>query len=224
MPWSARKRDQLVHRLAEPGEHRAGEEDEDRGQEDGLAPVHVAELAVDRRRDRRREQVRGDDPREVVEAAEVADDRRQRGRDDRLVERGQEHAEHQRGEDRANSGHARGGLLDADGGHPGLPRSHAVELRPRERRARAAASRPRRAGRRARCRGSAASDRAQPPRSARHAASRPEHDRHVLGRKSARSVPCACARSIELGEERPHPRVARPRAVGGRAGRSRSRP
>ena len=38
--------------------------------------------------------------REVVEAAEVADDRRQRGRDDRLVERGQEHAEHQRAEDR----------------------------------------------------------------------------------------------------------------------------
>ena len=52
------ERDQLLHRLAEPGEHRAGEEDQDRGQEDGLAPVHVAELAVDRRRDRRREQVR----------------------------------------------------------------------------------------------------------------------------------------------------------------------
>ena len=91
--------DQLGHRLAEAREHRAGEEDDDRRQEHGLAPVHVAELAVDRRRDRRGEQVGRHDPGEVVEAAEVADDRRQRGRDDRLVERRQEHAEHQRGED-----------------------------------------------------------------------------------------------------------------------------
>ncbi len=99
-PCRERKRDQLGHRLAQAREHRAGEEDDDRRQEHGLAPVHVAELAVDRRRDGRGEQVRGDDPGEVAEAAEVADDRRQRGRDDRLVERGQEHAEHQRGEDR----------------------------------------------------------------------------------------------------------------------------
>jgi hypothetical protein len=34
----------------------------------------------------------------MVEPAEVADDGRQRNGDDRLVERGQEHAEHQRGE------------------------------------------------------------------------------------------------------------------------------
>ena len=99
-PLQRAEADQLAHRLREPGEHRAGEEDQDRRQEDRLAPDHVAELAVERRRDRRGEQVRGHDPREVVEAAEVADDRRQRGRDDRLVERGQEHAEHQRDEDR----------------------------------------------------------------------------------------------------------------------------
>ena len=66
----------------------------------GLAPVHVPELPVERRRDGRGEQVRGHDPGEMVEAAEVADDRRQRGRHDRLVERGQEHAEHQRHEHR----------------------------------------------------------------------------------------------------------------------------
>jgi hypothetical protein len=36
----------------------------------------------------------------VIQPAEVAHDRGQRGRDDRLVERGQEHAEHQRAEDR----------------------------------------------------------------------------------------------------------------------------
>ena len=41
----------------------------------------------------------GDDPRQMLEAAEIADDRRQRSRDDRLVERGEEHAEHERAED-----------------------------------------------------------------------------------------------------------------------------
>jgi hypothetical protein len=93
--------DQLAHRLREAGEHGAGEEDQDRGEEHGLAPVHVAELPVERRRDGRGEQVRGHDPGEVVEPSEVADDRGQRRRDDRLVERGQEHTEHQRREDGA---------------------------------------------------------------------------------------------------------------------------
>src|SRR5580765_8022353 len=62
-----------------------------------------AELAVDRADDRRGEQVGGDDPRELGEPAEVADDRRQRGRDDRLVERGEQQHEHQRREDQADS-------------------------------------------------------------------------------------------------------------------------
>ena len=97
-PLEPAEADQLSHRLGEAREHRGGQEDQDRDEEDGLAPVHVAELAVDRRRDRRGEQVRGHDPGEVVEPAEVADDGRERGRDDALVERGQEHAEHQRDE------------------------------------------------------------------------------------------------------------------------------
>ena len=68
-----------------------------------LAAVEVAELAVERADDGRREQVRRDDPREVLEPAEVADDRRQRGRDDRLVERREQHDEHQRAEDQADA-------------------------------------------------------------------------------------------------------------------------
>ena len=98
-PLKGAKADQLPHRLREPGEHRAGQEDQDRGEEHGLAPEHVAELPVQRGRDRRGEQVGGHDPGEVIEPAQVADDRRQRRRDDGLVERGEEHAEHQRGED-----------------------------------------------------------------------------------------------------------------------------
>ena len=99
-PLDRAEDDQLEHRLREPGEHRAHQEDRDRGQEDGLAPEHVAELAVEGRGDGRGEEVGGHDPGEVVEAAELADDRRERRRDDRLVERRQEHAEHERDEHR----------------------------------------------------------------------------------------------------------------------------
>jgi hypothetical protein len=52
--------------------------------------MEIAQLAVDRRDDRLREQLPGDDPREVLQSAQVADDRRQRGRDDGGIERGQE--------------------------------------------------------------------------------------------------------------------------------------
>ena len=94
-PLHAAEESELEHVLREAAEHRAGEEDHDRDLEDPLAPVEVAELAVDRLRDRRREQIRGDDPRVVVEPAEVTDDRRQGDRHDRLVERRQQHPERQ---------------------------------------------------------------------------------------------------------------------------------
>ena len=95
-PLQCAEADQLAHRLREPGQHRSGEEDQDRREEERLAADHVAELAVHRSRDRRGEQVGGHHPREVVEPAQVANDRRERGRNDRLIERGQEHPEHQR--------------------------------------------------------------------------------------------------------------------------------
>jgi hypothetical protein len=70
----------IIADVVSPREHRAGDEDRDRRDEDRLAPVEVAELAVERRRDGRGEQVGRDDPRQVVEAAEVAGDGRERGR------------------------------------------------------------------------------------------------------------------------------------------------
>ena len=66
---------------------------------DTLATVQVAELAVERRHDGLGEEVRRDDPREVREAAELADDRRQRGGDDRRIERREQHREHEPAED-----------------------------------------------------------------------------------------------------------------------------
>jgi hypothetical protein len=59
------------------------------------AAVLVAELSPDLRGRGRGEQVRGDHPGQMGQAAEVVDDRRQRGGDDRLVERGQQQREHE---------------------------------------------------------------------------------------------------------------------------------
>ena len=108
-PLHRAERDQLGHVLRDPAEHRADQEDDDRDLERLLAAVEIAELAVERAGDRRREQVRGHDPREVLEPAEVADDRRQRGRDDRLVERREQDDEHQRAEDQADARSRLGG-------------------------------------------------------------------------------------------------------------------
>ena len=54
--------DQLGHALREPAQRRAGEEEHERALEHDLAPVEVAELAVQRRHHRQREQVRRHDP------------------------------------------------------------------------------------------------------------------------------------------------------------------
>ena len=94
------ERRQLVHRGRERAQRRADDEDGDREHEELLATVVVAELAVDRRRDRGRDQVRRRHPRLDRQPVEVVGDRADRGADDRLVESTQEHAQHQPGQDR----------------------------------------------------------------------------------------------------------------------------
>jgi hypothetical protein len=89
------ERDELPHVVRESGQHRPGDEDADRELEDVLASGDVAEFSVKRDGDRRCQQVRGDDPRQMVEPTEVADDRRQSSRHDRLVQRGEQHAGHE---------------------------------------------------------------------------------------------------------------------------------
>src|SRR5262249_44938492 len=68
-----------------------------------LGPDWAASLPVDGPGDGRGEQVRGHDPGEVGDATEVADDRRQRRRDDGLIERGEQKHEQQRPEDEADA-------------------------------------------------------------------------------------------------------------------------
>ena len=113
---------QLVHRVRGAGQQRADHEDRDRDQVQRLAAVDVGELAVQRRRDRGRQQVGGGHPRLQGQAVQVVADGPDGRRDDRLVERGEEHAEHEpaedgedlavrRGDERLRFGGGRGGGL-----------------------------------------------------------------------------------------------------------------
>ncbi len=92
--------DQLRQVLRHAAQARADEEDDDGRLQHDAAPVDVAELAVQRHDDRRRQQVGGDDPRQVRQAADLADDGRQRGRDDRLIQRGKQQDQHEGGKNR----------------------------------------------------------------------------------------------------------------------------
>ena len=89
MPCRARKTIELRHVLREPAQRRADEEDHDRDLQHELAAVQVAEFAVERADHRAGQQIGGDHPGQMRESAELADDRRQRGRDDGRVERRQ---------------------------------------------------------------------------------------------------------------------------------------
>ena len=88
-------------RLAAQG--RAHDEDAHAQGVEALAAVGVGELAPDRHGSGRRQQVAGGHPHVVLEAVQAADDHRQGGADDRLVEGRQQHAEHHAGEDEADA-------------------------------------------------------------------------------------------------------------------------
>ena len=83
---------ELQHAVSRARKRRPDEEDDNRELEQQLAPKKVAELAVELGHRRRRgQQVRRDNPGQVLQPAQLADDCRQRGGDDRLVQGGQQH-------------------------------------------------------------------------------------------------------------------------------------
>jgi hypothetical protein len=88
---------QNQHARRQRANERTGHVGQDRDAKREAAAVDVRDLAVERDDGRRREQIGGDQPGEAVHIAEVASDRRQRGRQDGLVERSherrQQHAE-----------------------------------------------------------------------------------------------------------------------------------
>jgi hypothetical protein len=73
-------------------EHGAGREEDDPEDEEGPAPVQVGELPVERHGNRHAEHIGGEDPGVLLEPAQVLDDPRRGGGDDRLVQRRDEHA------------------------------------------------------------------------------------------------------------------------------------
>jgi hypothetical protein len=78
-PWNARSTINMVMLCAAPHSARCHEEAGKRDLEQPLAPVAIAELAPERRRRGRDDHIRRDDPGEVGETPEVARDRRQGG-------------------------------------------------------------------------------------------------------------------------------------------------
>ena len=94
------ERRQLPHRLGEPAQRRPDHEHRDGRDEEGAPAVEVGELAVERGADRGRHEVRRRGPGLHRQALQVVGDGADRGRDDRLVQRGEEHARHEAGEDR----------------------------------------------------------------------------------------------------------------------------
>src|SRR4029079_74229 len=71
----------------------------DRRDEQALAADQVTEFAVDRQRNGGGQNVCGGHPEHVVDAVELADNGGQRRAEDHLVERRQQHRDHQAGED-----------------------------------------------------------------------------------------------------------------------------
>jgi hypothetical protein len=124
-PLQGPSADQPLHRLGGAAERGADHEHHDRNLEDDLASEQVPELPDDRRDDGLREQIGGDHPRLVSRRAEITDDRRQCRRDDCLVERRQQHSEHDGREDDVLGGavedRGTAGRLQVRGGrgHPG---------------------------------------------------------------------------------------------------------
>ena len=140
-PLERAEADELGHVLGGAAQRGTGEEDDDRGLEQLLAAVLVAQFAPQGCGGGRGQQIGGDHPGQVLQAAEVADDGGQRGRHDGLVQRRQQQPE-QQGADRdedvprdvltggfaVGAGRARGapgasGVPGASGspGAPGVP-------------------------------------------------------------------------------------------------------
>jgi hypothetical protein len=94
--------DQQRQAVAERADDRAGDEHGHDGGERPPAPVEVAELADQRRGDRGRDEVGGEEPRDGDRAgAELAHQRRHRGQDQRLRQRVRHPRREQDDQDRA---------------------------------------------------------------------------------------------------------------------------
>ena len=93
-PWNARRKHQRRHARRQCAGDRTGDKNDDRGQHQNAPPVDIGELAVERCHRGAGEQIGRHHPGQVVDIAEMPADGRQRGGDDGLVERAEEHRQH----------------------------------------------------------------------------------------------------------------------------------
>ncbi len=107
--------DQFVHRPRPAGQRRADGEDEDGEEEDGLTAEEVAELAVEGQPDGGGEEVGRHRPGHPAQAVQLADDLRECGGDDGLVEGREQQRQHQTEEDHADAAGAERHRRTGDG-------------------------------------------------------------------------------------------------------------
>ncbi len=88
------KGDQFVHGLRRPGQRRTHQEDDRSGNQKPLAPKLVGELANGGDHDNRGQRIGRDSPGIAIKALQRADDTRERGTDDSLVQCLQQKGEH----------------------------------------------------------------------------------------------------------------------------------
>ena len=121
-PCSTRQAISVSHRLGEPGQHRADDEDDDGQLDQQLLAEQVGELAPDRGGRGRGQQGGGDDPGVLaLGAPQVGDDRRQGVGDDRPRQERHEHRQHHPGERREDLPVRHGALLLGRGASTARP-------------------------------------------------------------------------------------------------------
>ena len=106
-PLQAAHQHQLGHILRQPAEGGTGKKQHNRHLQDNFAPEQIAEFAVQRHRDGRTQDIGGDHPGELIQSAELADNGRQRGGNDSLIQRREQHHQQQGAEEQADRGHRR---------------------------------------------------------------------------------------------------------------------
>jgi hypothetical protein len=74
-PLQSTEKDELVERLRGTAERRGDDENDDRDDHRPSSAVDIAELPVYRRERRRRDEIRDDDPSQMIERVEIGRDR-----------------------------------------------------------------------------------------------------------------------------------------------------
>jgi len=103
-PLDRAERDEDRHAPGEPTQDRAEQEEPDAEQDQRFAAHGVGQLGVDRHGDRLGEEIDGEQPGELREAAQVLDDGGDGGREDRRVDGDDAARDHEGEKDRASLG------------------------------------------------------------------------------------------------------------------------